>query len=89
MGFPSRFDTNWAVQPQKMARGLKFWNEEVVGFIENKGADQLCSFSHQTAHIIEKYLKNWEQNGKKCRPGQTGLQGLVRVYTVPILSESF
>ena len=23
-GFPTRSDTNWAVQPQKRARGLKF-----------------------------------------------------------------
>ena len=25
LGFPTRSDTNWAVQPQKMARDLKFW----------------------------------------------------------------
>ena len=24
-GFPTRSDINWAVQPQKMARGWKFW----------------------------------------------------------------
>ena len=24
-GFPTTSDTNWAVQPQKIARGLKFW----------------------------------------------------------------
>ena len=24
-GFPTRFITNCAVQPEKMARGLKFW----------------------------------------------------------------
>ena len=24
LGFQTRSDTNWAVQPQKMARGLKF-----------------------------------------------------------------
>ena len=29
--FPSRCDTNWAVQPQKMARGLKFLIKEVEG----------------------------------------------------------
>ena len=37
----------WAVQPQKMARGLKFWIYEVEGLYylcsENKGTDQLCS----------------------------------------------
>ena len=30
--FPARYDTNWAVQPQKMARGLKFQINEVEGF---------------------------------------------------------
>ena len=44
----TRSDTNRAVQPQKMARGLKFRVEEVEGLhylcIENKGADRLpCS----------------------------------------------
>ena len=38
-------DTNRAVQPQKMARGLKFRIEEVEGLYyqcsENKGADRL------------------------------------------------
>ena len=31
LGFPTRSDTNQAVQQQKMARGLKFWIEEVEG----------------------------------------------------------
>ena len=39
-GFPTRFDTNFAVQPQKMARGLKFRNL----CSENKGADQLPGY---------------------------------------------
>ena len=30
-GFPTRSDTNWAVQPQKMTRGLKFWIKEEEG----------------------------------------------------------
>ena len=25
LGFPTRSDTNWAVQTQKMSRDLKFW----------------------------------------------------------------
>ena len=44
-GFPTRSDTNQAVQPLKMARGLKFCIKEVEGLYhpcsENKGADQL------------------------------------------------
>ena len=40
---PMRSDTNRAVQPQKMARGLKFLIWEVEGFYflygENKGTD--------------------------------------------------
>ena len=27
-GFQTRSDTNWAVQPQKVTRGLKFWLKE-------------------------------------------------------------
>ena len=40
-------DTNWAVQPQKIARDLKFGAKEVEGLYhlcsDNKGADQLHS----------------------------------------------
>ena len=47
-GFPTRSDTNRAVQPQKMAGGLKFWMYEVEGLYypcsENKGADQLRGY---------------------------------------------
>ena len=32
-GFLNRSDTNRAVHPQNMARGLKFWNAEVEGLI--------------------------------------------------------
>ena len=41
-------DTNRAVQPQKMARGLKFWVYEVEGLYYpcsvNEDADQLCDY---------------------------------------------
>ena len=41
--FPTRSDTNQAVQPQKIARGLKFHIYEAEGLYylrsENKGAD--------------------------------------------------
>ena len=47
-GSPTRFDTNRSVQPQKMARGLKFRIQEVEGLYypcsENKGADQLRGY---------------------------------------------
>ena len=46
--FSTRSDTNWAVQPQKMARSLKFHILEVEGLFypnsENKGADQLHGY---------------------------------------------
>ena len=48
LGFPKRSDTNQAVQPQKIARGLKFRIYEVNGLYylcsENKGANQLHGF---------------------------------------------
>ena len=44
-GFPTRSDTNQAVQSQKIVRGLKFLIKEVEGlhypFSETKGPDQL------------------------------------------------
>ena len=47
-GVSDQSDTNWAVQPQKMARGLKFRIEIEEGlryrYSENKGADQLRSY---------------------------------------------
>ena len=48
--FLTRSDTNQAIQPQMMARGLKFQIEEVEGLyylcIENK--DYLCSKNKST-----------------------------------------
>ena len=45
LGFPKRSDTNWVVQQERMAGGLKFHIQEVEGLYypcrENKGADQL------------------------------------------------
>ena len=45
LGFPTRSDTKRALQPQKMARGLRFQIKEVEGMYylcsENKDADQL------------------------------------------------
>ena len=47
-GFPTRSDTNQAVQAQRMARGWKFRVYKVEELYyqcsENKGADQLCAF---------------------------------------------
>ena len=46
--FPARSNTNRAVQPQKMARGMKFQIYEVEALYylcsENKGAGQLLGF---------------------------------------------
>ena len=68
-GFPTRSDTNPAVQPQKMARGLKFWIYEAEGLYylcsKNKDAYQLQAdlclcfcvcisrFSHDAAQILQ------------------------------------
>ena len=50
-GFPTRFVTNRAVQPQKTARAWKFqiYIEEGLYYLcsENKGADQLRSKAAQ------------------------------------------
>ena len=53
-GFPTRSDTNWPVQLQKMAGTLKFRieEEEELYYLgsENKGADQLCSYCTSDLH---------------------------------------
>ena len=47
-GFPTRSDTNWAVQPQKITRDLQFQIYEVEGLYylvsEKKGVVQLRSY---------------------------------------------
>ena len=54
-GLATRSETNQAVQPQKLARGLKFRIKQVEGFYclcsENKEADQL-TISHDAAQIM-------------------------------------
>ena len=40
-GVSTRQETNQAVKPQKLARGLKFWILEVEECSKNKGADHL------------------------------------------------
>ena len=48
LGFPTRSDTNRAVQAQKMTRGRKFWIQKVEESYypcsENTGTDQLRSY---------------------------------------------
>ena len=46
-GFPTRRDTNQAVQQQKIARGLKFRIKEVQElYCENKGTNALVICNH-------------------------------------------
>ena len=66
MWFPNRSDTNWAVQAQKRARSLKFWNctirvaktKALISFAVTAKlicvfvlAYADCWFSHEAAHI--------------------------------------
>ena len=56
------FDTNQAVQPQKMARGLKFRIYEKEGLYylcsENKGADQLRGYCEADLRLCFRICKN-------------------------------
>ena len=60
-GLPTRSDTNRAVQPQKMARGLKFWLNVVEGLYyqcsENKGADQLRGYREPDLRLCFRICK--------------------------------
>ena len=63
LGFPTRSDTNRAVQPQKMARGLKFRIYKVEGLYylcsENKDADQLRSYCAADLCLCFRIWKSW------------------------------
>ena len=45
-GLPNRSNTNWAIAPQKMARGLKFQNlsRGIIPCSKNKGTAQLRGY---------------------------------------------
>ena len=59
--FPTRSDTNKAVQLQKMVRGLKFriWKVEGLNYLcsENKGADQLHGFREADLRLCFRICK--------------------------------
>ena len=60
-GFPTRSNTNQAVQPHKIARCLKFRREVVEGLYnvcsENKGADQLRSYREADLRLCFRICK--------------------------------
>ena len=67
---PTKSDTNRAVRPQRMDRGLKFRIYEVGGFYylvrvysENKGADQLRSYCTADLrfcfHTYKNQISSW------------------------------
>ena len=60
-GFPTRCHTHRAVQPQEMARTLKFqiYEEEELYYPsnENKGADQLRGFSEADLRLCFRKYK--------------------------------
>ena len=60
-GFPTRSHTNQAVQPQKMARSLKFriYKEEGLYYLcsKNKGADQLRGYREADLHLCFRICK--------------------------------
>ena len=60
-GFPTKSDTNRAVQPQKMARGLKFRikveEELYYPYSETKGADQLRGYREADLRLCFRICK--------------------------------
>ena len=61
-GFPTRSDTNRAVQSQKMARSLKFVfrkQRNCTSYVaKNKGADQLCGYREADLRLCFRICKN-------------------------------
>ena len=77
-GVPPRSHTDWAVQPQKIARGLQFRIWEVEGLYypcsENKGADQLRGYREADLRLCFRICKKsvFSQRGsfnQRCRSG--------------------
>ena len=62
LGDPTRSDTNRAVQPQKMARGMEYLIKEVEGLYnlcsQNKSADQLHSYRTADLCLCFRICKN-------------------------------
>ena len=60
-GCPTRSDTNRAVQPQRMARGLKFWIEEVEGLYCLYKVKKVLISCVVTAQLnfVFTYAKSW------------------------------
>ena len=60
--FPTWFDTNQAVQLQKMVRGLKFRIQEEEGLYcpcsENKGADQIRGYREADLRLCFRICEN-------------------------------
>ena len=74
---PTSSDTNQAVQPQKMDRGLKFWIKEVAIVLrylcsKNKGADKLCGY--HTADLRFCFCKFSHDAAHKCFRAREGSQ---------------
>ena len=78
-GFPTRSDTNRSVQPQKVARGLKFRMQVVEGlyypYSENKGADQLRGYREADLCLCFRICKK----PVFSRRGSFGNQGLLQL----------
>ena len=60
---PGPTQTNKSVQPQKIARNLKFWIQKVEELFdpcsENKGADQLRSSCEAVCAFVFAYADCW------------------------------
>ena len=54
--FLTKSDTKWAVQSQKMVRGLKFWIEEVEGHYEYVVKTKALISCTVTAQLICAYV---------------------------------
>ena len=61
-GFPTKSDKNRALKPHTVARGLKFhiYEEKGLYYIrsDNKGADQLCSYTAADLRLVFAYAKS-------------------------------
>ena len=92
-GFPIRLDANWAIQPQKIAGGLKFWIYEAEGLyticvaktrarIAQRLAFRICKMQVFLMTQLKLSLSKIKYISLSCRQGDLNVKRLKHTLAV-------
>ena len=84
-GFLTRFDTNWAVQPQKMARGLECWIKKKRGCTIYVAKTKAMISCRMTAQLIGTFVLAYA----KCRFSHNVAHIIPKYLVLIMLLETF